>query len=439
MESRNCEGRDKWIVFLLLLPFFKPEAAVQVVLLDWAYDILRILSGAVILVLYLKNRKFNLMMVLMGAFQGWILLMTLLNGGDIRTFFMMMATVLSFLMLVDLYLRKGIHPRKGIYPLITGMMLIFELLIYINLITMVIFPSGLYATGNKFIGTATENWILGFKNAQIVFFLPAMFIAIVFGFLRRKWIRPSLLILSILVSTLLAWSATTLVALSIVAVLLLAILARKLPGVFNYITYMVTSAVLFFIIVIFRKMDAFTYFFVQILRKDVLLSNRTGLWDITIGDVLQRPFFGWGYQSESVRHLQYDSATIITAHNQILEILYQGGILLLLVYIGILTLAGWRLMVLKKDKFAQVLAVIFFGLQVAQITEVFTSPLIYSLFLFAYHIGRLEECESAMEGAEVVMPQEGMNEEDGVNSGAGVNAGEGSKVEVTKPYEEKEE
>ena len=74
-----------------------------------------------------------------------------------------------------------------------------------------------------------------------------------------------------------------------------------------------------------------------------MLSHRTLIWDAALDMIREKPIFGYGnpdsYNVFSVNHDftggHNDVWTTISGHNQILQILYYGGIIMLLIFVWI--------------------------------------------------------------------------------------------------------
>lgn len=269
-------------------------------------------------------------------------------------------------------------------------MFCFEIAIYINFITLIVFPDGMYLTE-----TTNLNWFLGYDNTHVVFLLPAFLIALIYMELTNKKLRSIILIFVIIVSCLMRGSATTVMGIAIFTILLIPIL-RNNTKYFNYKNYMIIILVIFIAIVILRLQNYFSFIIVDLLGKDLTLVNRTSLWDTTIKYIKDNLFLGYGWQEDSVRHNMYNSISIISAHNQYLEYLYLGGIPLICIY-------GYMIIYIYKitnkiidNKIIQYISIAFFALQVIYIAEVFTNPIIYLILIIALYSDKIVEKEKLL-------------------------------------------
>ena len=103
-------------------------------------------------------------------------------------------------------------------------------------------------------------------------------------------------------------------------------------------------AVSFTVIIIFDnlmnilELPAITYIIEDVLGKNVTLTNRTIIWSIVLLGFFESPIFGHGI-ADTVDLFYISerwSEGYFSAHNQILQSLYEGGILLFLSFIPII-------------------------------------------------------------------------------------------------------
>ena len=108
----------------------------------------------------------------------------------------------------------------------------------------------------------------------------------------------------------------------------------KIPMINNAMRKVVLSNyILFFLMVIFNKLEFFSFLIVDILHRDLTLTTRTTIWSITIDKILENPFWGHGYISGEEFQSFLPSIIGINAHNTILMIAFIGGIWLSSIFI----------------------------------------------------------------------------------------------------------
>ena len=103
---------------------------------------------------------------------------------------------------------------------------------------------------------------------------------------------------------------------------------------------LIVQIVLFVILVLISNIDIFSYFIINVLNRDLTLTDRTVIWKITIEKIIQKPLFGNGYVygKDFQRMLPYIIG--VNAHNTYLMIMFIGGFVLfsVLIIIFIITI-----------------------------------------------------------------------------------------------------
>lgn len=359
---------------LLLIPFFKTDYMNKFISISTFFNYWKIFSLCVIGFMFIKNKKMNKNFIILMCFCIWPLIITFTKDGNFISAFSFYGILLAFGFLFQV---KG----KDL-QFINILLICFEIVIYINFFTMIVFPQGLYSTGSNLVGIARENWFLGFKNVMVTYFLPGYVISDIYSNLTGKKIRTYILSIIILISAILSSSATSIVGIIMMIIVSKLSFFRKKINIFNIKTYTYISFILFILIVIFRFQNVFSFFIVDILHKDLTLTNRTILWDVTINKILQSPIIGYGWQYIDIRHLMYNSKTIITAHNQILEFIYVGGTILFALYIILIFISANDIKNDYNDKNIQIISLGFFILQILNLTEVYLNPIMYFILIF---------------------------------------------------------
>lgn len=259
---------------------------------------------------------------------------------------------------------------------------VLETLIYINLVTIILFPEGMYDT------FFTENFFLGYDNVSITFILPALCVSILYSYLKYDKIswRTIALIIGSFATVFLRKIATSEVMMMILIAYLIVPRIFRNTKIFNIFNYIIINIIAFLAIVIGRVQDYFSFLIVDVLGKSLTFTGRTRIWDRNISYIKQN-WLGYGYEEEAIRKLKNDG--FAHAHNQILEVLYQGGILLLLSFASIFYFLGKSLMRFKEHKYAKVTSLFVFMVMISMLMEVFRTDYFWIIYMVAYHIGSI--------------------------------------------------
>ena len=199
----------------------------------------------------------------------------------------------------------------------------FTILLIINLITIVLYPKGLYINAVN----AWANWFLGYKNAFILFIIPNIAMSHYLDIINNKKISYTTIFIIIisLITALLIDSSTGLVG--IIILLLGILLEKKLTKIklFNFKTIIFIYLAFFFLIIVFRMQNIFAIIIENVLNRDLNFTNRIYIWDTALKYIKDSIYFGYGFESSAIRIIKFNYMQAVTCHNQLLDLLYQCG------------------------------------------------------------------------------------------------------------------
>lgn len=132
-------------------------------------------------------------------------------------------------------------------------------------------------------------------------------------------------------------SSASLVGAAGLAVFFLVPYVRKAIAKIDFRIILIGYVVLFILLVFFSttllNWEPIRYVIVNIFGKNITLTNRTAIWAKVIPQIVQQPLFGHGMQESSnlfYVHVSFlnrpDFEGTYSAHNQLLQTLYEGGI-----------------------------------------------------------------------------------------------------------------
>lgn len=371
--------KKKSIIYILFfLAFIRPEYLIRSPYMNVFYDLYRIVVAGIIIFLFImKKKKFNLYTCFWIMFEVWIVLVTILRNGNVSYAVNQAITISVIAIFFLMYSNDMRNICKSLYY-------VLFIFIIINFVTLLLFPNGMYTTGVT--NVASENWFLGFKNKHMIYFLP--FVALDFILVKSKEISQKnlFMIFIVAISAVFIKSSTTIVGLSIMLIIGFVPFIRKHYKIFNMYTYFGASIVMFVMIPLLRLQYLFYYFIVVVLKKSIDLTYRTDLWDRAFSAIRIHPILGWGEQVNEIKYALYHSQSIITAHNQILEYLYIGGTILIILYIIINLILASRLQKLEKSTIVQIASGMYIALQVALMVEVYTDAIIYMIYFILFYV-----------------------------------------------------
>lgn len=296
----------------------------------------------------------------------WILVVTYIRGGEFGEAFMTFSSPL----LVCAYIDQKRNSSQ-IYKCLSTWKNVFLVFVFIDFITQILFPNGLYRDTMY-----TLNWFLGYKTARLTFSLPLCVLASITEMQKKKrltwktWICYALSIITLVYSQATAASVTI-----SVLIILIVLICIKRNGKFNERLWekllnlklvLVAYTIISILVVYVQNSPQIQYILVNILHKDATLSTRTYIWNLCIESLKKHPFTGLGYLNSADYQSLTNNMYATSAHNMSLSILISGGIIGLILYI-IIIIVSWKsfsrnVSVEKKISSIAIIALLIIGM-----------------------------------------------------------------------------
>lgn len=257
----------------------------------------------------------------------------------------------------------------------------------INAFFLAVFPAGLYASKHMdaiHYGVdlaKTRYTLLGLDNSVT----PILIFAIIIWCLHFYMFKPSRIYISYIVAIVIAnsvllKSATMKVAVVLVLALILIQRRRLIISAFSCF---IVPLILDVALVLFNAQYLFSFLIVDILNKDITLSNRTAIWDITKKYVSSSPW--WGHGIGMFDFIYNDR----NAHNLLLQILSQAG------FLGVVLLVILCLYMIKvctSNSFAfRILVSGVFTFLICSICEVYNIYWLFFYVMMMFYMPQIEE------------------------------------------------
>lgn len=381
-----------WVVIVLLtLPHMNPGYLNQVRIAEFVVNIWRIISFAVVLVwMMLKKRKISLIVLLIGIQQLFLFMTTYFHSGTVYNTICLAFSAISIVILYDITQEKN-------RIFLSAQLFCFEFVIYVNLFTMIISPRGLYITYPMHY---TKNWFLGYYNGQSQFFIPALLFAWLYEEKTNKRWRTLFLSGAIWCSAIISWSGGILVSIS--CMFLLFFFLKKRTRIFNYYNYWFIGMLSPIIVIILGLQNKFKWLIDGILHKWGSITGRIDVWYKTIKLISGSPIIGHGTQDPFVvRAMETGVLWQSHAHNLLLEILYQGGIIGLVLWVIVIIVAGRKVYQYRNTRESMIIATAFAGWCITALVEPYMTAFLMGMFVIAYHSNREEAFKKSAVSAEI--------------------------------------
>lgn len=205
--------------------------------------------------------------------------------------------------------------------LIKSLMLIFEILVYYNLVSLVGSEKNIYGVYFS---------VLGYDNDFTRYMIVAYFIAMLYYLITEKKGRSIILILGTHITLIYAGVATGIMAMLIMDILLVISNLRLFNFTIrqSFIVYLITEVSIVFL----KVQNFFSYIIVELLNKDLTFTGRITVWEKSIDKFLDRPLFGFGDMNQLTEQLILGD---VYCHNGFLELAFRGGVIQLVLFICI--------------------------------------------------------------------------------------------------------
>lgn len=314
-------------------------------------------------------------------------LITVIRKGSLAEWWSVYSICLFSCMMVEIY-------KDKLDTLMLVALVILEFWIYINTLAMIVYPNGMYYLESNH---TFNNWLLGYKSSLQYYFLPAICFTMINLRYRKQRMRSLLLMAVCLYQSFYVGNAMLIVGLTIIVVVYFTPMIN-LVHLFNIRNYVI-AALAFGFVAVFATSLLFTLDvsanLMQALGKSVLLSNRASIiWPITLSYIANNWLIGYGVLSTSTRVSMYGGGlAYIHAHNQILELLFVGGVVLLAIFVLLVVLVSIKLMKTKRLESSKIFSLSLFALFIMLSVEVFTRRIacpIWLLFFLSYYSHELD-------------------------------------------------
>lgn len=212
--------------------------------------------------------------------------------------------------------------RAYLYSVIVSL----RYLLILQLLSKLFFPQGLY--DNNLI-YAIEQYFLENDNSAMPFVYLLVVLSVYFKrFYSDTSYKPFFDLFLCFVLTYVSWSGTGIITMFL---LLFSIIISNYPLKYNrsiLVSLLVVIAVLFYDIVVNETSDiGMIRIISELLGKDISFSGRTYIWQQALSIISVHPIIGSGTSELTRSILSLGGTSNMGAHNQILQIVMEGGLL----------------------------------------------------------------------------------------------------------------
>ena len=377
MKKKIVISKTEILIFLLMFPFVKPNCLeVLFPLIDTLFDIGKFVSFCIIIIftvnswIHKSDTKAYLWILIL--LEVWIIFVTALNNP--RSF---LASVINGGSVVAVCLIIDYYAMRNPVALLKALMSNLGWVVYVNLLTQILVPEGLY------LFRGNPCYFLGLNNSAIIYILPAFAISCLYFLCVRRSLRPILLILVSIVSIILGWCATSIVAMIAMVITWLFFTFKITRDKIKLLLIWIISVIIDLLITVTHIMESYTSLsnlIVTFLGKSTTLTGRVYIWDLALVYWAKSPAIGNGYYTT----LPFEDSYVSHAHNAYLQYLLISGV------VGLVIFILYNFLLIRRfdancgtSKSGIVLKIAFSALFITYITEACNYPLLFSLYALA--------------------------------------------------------
>ncbi|MDT2370758.1 O-antigen ligase family protein [Enterococcus faecium] len=285
------------------------------------------------------KKKLSAMTIVLIILSVWMIITTYVNKPDAFTIVVFNSVrVIAICLLFEYY-------QRNINILLKGCSNFFYLMVFINFITVIVtYPNGIYTRTDGRAG-----YFMGFRNAFILYFLPALLFALL-EFSKKKGYKKFYLIYVLcIIPIILEKSTTTLIALIIMFFVFLLIQFRdraksttkikRFPLITTLLIYLVLNIIILSSSFI-ANIPFVKYIIENIMGKTLNFTGRTIIWQTAFKMIANKPWMGYGIGNNVLYFNDY-----WYGHNEIVEYMLEGGLIALAIFALL-----WILIIYKLKK-----------------------------------------------------------------------------------------
>lgn len=312
-----------------------------------------------------KKRYINIATLLLILYKVFLLYSTFCNGRsiDMIDFYRFMCIVLA----IEYY-------EDDIPELISALMMIFEVMIYYNFLTL--------STGPDLYGAYYTA--LGYDNAASPYMVMAYLVAVCYCLEKKKYIRTFAMIIVIHITLFTTMVGSGLVAIGVVDLMLLVYLLKRFR-ISLFKTYCIYLGITFAIVVC-RVQNIFSFLIVGILGKDLTFTGRTKDWDLAFSLISNKFFIGHGIMNQETEKMILGD---VYTHNAVVEQFFRGGIIAFLIFvIGIYFVSKvYNNSAMKRSRKSDCLVCVMCGFWIVSMVEIiFEGTIFYCGLALYFHV-----------------------------------------------------
>ncbi len=371
-----------------LLLFFMIFFALKIGCISYVSSALNLLwyIGAILVCFYavaniLYNHRFNKFDFTIFLFYMFLLFTTTLNKGDLLGYVKELVSFMTTYYVIKYGLEKNATKFINIFSTYLLLLLI------INTFSSIIFyPNAMFRDNNNPI------FFMGGDNTSVRLYI----ISILFCFMNKyitlkKMTVPTVPLLNLLTFSIVRDLGGGKVCFIILLLCILYLIYGANIPIKTIKKIIVVNVVLFFLLVIVNKIGLFKFIIVDVLHRNLSLTDRTVIWDITIKKIINSPIIGYGMINGLSFQAMLPYITGINAHNTYLMILFNGGIILFIIFVISMLIGQAKFDSIKHDRWIYMIPFTLLTLMIRAQIEGWDVIWLFILLFLCYSYDKIEQ------------------------------------------------
>lgn len=393
-RSKSIFGNRLFLTVILLF-LLEPAYLGQFLIIDKIYTWGSFGVTLMLILFVVVYRIFYLDLTWVILFYGVLFISTFLNGGELYSFMKSEFPGFAMCLVFVIWLHK--NPR-----LLIKSLSIYEIFVYINLMTIILQPDGLYNNGMY-----SHCWFLGYKNPMIRTILPVICTSLISSYFEcaRINFKTTILLICSSITFLLNDSATSLVGMAVflTALFIFHKKEKPLPKIINLLSGIVVTAVGFVMIIVMNMQYLFSYIINGVLGRDLTFTTRVNIWSKTLDMIADKFILGHGYLNGKQFSSIYGNMYATHPHNYYMYILMQGGVVLLAILLIGFIFANKKLNKTMNTVYSKIILFGIVSFLVMGLSESLVSTvLLYPLLILALNADKIENLGYGSEGIKIL-------------------------------------
>ena len=383
---------QRWFIWVAFIVAIQPDLIISKTLVAQIINVASLFVFTIICINILHKRVIKVDKILLFIFLTLFCLIvsSFLNSANVVYALRRLIIVMSICIITNINLQVNTQ-----YFVMTVYWILYSM-VFINFITMLLYPNGIYYSYYDYYGTQVaylRHWFLGAGNNLVLVILPAFFV---------NQIRLHKIGKKIDFQTVLLWgmgiygvvytgAATSMIAI-IAFIIFAALLEWKNVPMPSLKVYVILGVAIFALIVFFDVANVFSGVLSALFGADVTFTGRTRTWATAIEWIKKRPLTGYGFEYAATMISKFNDNTATHCHNLYLDLVYRSGIISLIFFLTVLFKCARPLKRFKENRISVLLSfTIFLYLGILfQMEAYFNMSMFYVILIFAANIQSLD-------------------------------------------------